>query len=108
MYGDVQHLATLMGSEVKIDLLTGTSTANGRELSPRLELADAAAGWIGERLERDGVPDGTVTAATLTLIPRHDDRGSLVVHCAAILTTLSAAYDSHDTVRWHPSDLNDR
>jgi hypothetical protein len=105
LYGDLEQLATLVGAEVTIDLLSGRSTADGREVSPRLELADAAASWMGERLERDGVPDGTVTAATLTLKPRHDDRGSLVVECATILTTTSATYDSRDTTRWHPGDL---
>ncbi len=107
MYGDLAQMRTLAGAEVVIDLLSGTSTVDGRELSPRLELAEATARWMDERLRRDGVPEGTVTAATLTLRPRLD-RASLIVECATSVSTASAIYDSSDTVRWHPDDPGNR
>ena len=107
MYGDLASLAGLAGSDVTIDLLSGRSTAHGVDV-PRLELADAAAAWLRERLERDGVPEGTITAATLTLSPRHDDREGLVVECATMLTTTSGSYESHDITRWHPGDRSAR
>ena len=85
MYGDIARLSSLDGSEVTIDLISGACRSDGEELSPPLELAADVSRWMAERLERDGVPEGTVTSATLTLRPEIDRRG-LVVACSTVLT----------------------
>jgi hypothetical protein len=60
-----------------------------------------------ERLIRDGVPQGTITAATLTLRPLNDDRQQLTVDCSTTLATTRGTYESHDIARWHPGDVRD-
>jgi hypothetical protein len=97
----------LNGSEVVVDLLSGACTCDGVELLPSLALVDDVLQWIGERLVRDGVPQGTVAAATLTLCPRIDERQRLTVECSTTLTTSLGTYESHDTARWHPGDVRD-
>jgi hypothetical protein len=107
MYGDIARLSALDGSEVVVDLLSGACTCDGVELSPSLALADDVLQWMGERLVRDGVPPGTVAAATLTLCPRIDERQRLTVECSTTLTTSLGTYESHDIAHWHPGDVRD-
>jgi hypothetical protein len=89
LYGDLPRLRGLAGSVISVDLLTGTATIEGRELSPRLEIAEETSRWFWDRFDRDGVPAGTVAAARLTLSPRNDDGGHLTVECATVLRTAS-------------------
>jgi hypothetical protein len=107
MYGDIARLSDLSGSEVVIDLLSGACTCDGHSLTPPLELALDAHAWMAERLSRDGVPDGTVQLATLTLRPVADERRRLTVDCSTSLTTTLGAFGSRDTARWHPGDVAD-
>jgi hypothetical protein len=104
LYGDLPRLRQLSGSVVTVDLLDGTATVEGRELSPPLDIADETSRWLTDRFERDGVPEGTVTAARLTLRLRTDEGGMLYVECATALETESRIYDSRDSTRWHALD----
>jgi hypothetical protein len=104
LYGDLPRLRQLSGSVITVDLLNGTSTIDGRELSPLLEIADETRRWLADRFERDGVPVGTVTAARLTSSPAHDKRGGFTVECATMLETESKTYNSRDVTRWAPGD----
>ena len=58
MYSHLRQLTTWAGRVVVINLLSGTATVDGADLSPGLSLGNEAAQWMGERLERDGVPEG--------------------------------------------------
>lgn len=104
LYGDLPRLRDLSGSVITVDLLNGTATVEGRELTPPLEVAEETSRWLRDRFERDGVPAGTVTAARLTLRLDHDRLGMLAVECATVLETESRTYESHDVTRWGPGD----
>jgi hypothetical protein len=104
LYGDLARLRELAGSVVTVDLLVGTSFVESRELLPSLEIAEEASRWLRDRLERDDVPEGTVRKAQLTLSPRREKNGGLVVDCATELETESTTFQSRDTTRWHPGD----
>jgi hypothetical protein len=90
LHGDLPRLRELSGSVVSVDLLTGIATVEGRQLSPGLGIAGEASSWLRERVERDGVPAGTVEVARLVLRPHDDDRGALVMQCATVLRTAAA------------------
>lgn len=107
MYGDIARLSDLSGSKVVIDLLSGACTCDGDALTPPLELALDAQAWMTERLSHDGVPDGTVQVATLTLRPVADDRRRFTVDCSTTLTTSLGVFESSDTARWHSGDVRD-
>lgn len=104
LYCDLPHLRRLSGSVITVDLLTGTTTVEDREISPPLEIAEETSRWLRDRFERDGVPAGTVTAARLTLTPQTDKRGMLAVDCATVLETESRTYESRDSTRWARGD----
>jgi hypothetical protein len=104
LYGDLPRLRQLAGSVISIDLLSGAATVEGRELSPPLEIADETSRWLQDRLQRDGVPAGTVTAARLTLRLDHDKARLLTVDCVTTLATKSKTYDSRDVTHWGPDD----
>lgn len=107
MYGDVARLSDLSGAEVVIGLLARTCTCDGDALVPPLGLARESQEWFSEHLARDGVPAGTVQAATLTLRPVVDERGWLYVDCSTTLTTTLGTVASRGTARWHPWDIKD-
>jgi hypothetical protein len=104
LYGDLPRLRQLSGSVVTVNLLDATATVDGREISPPLEIADETSRWLRDRLDRDGVPNGTVTAARLTLTLDTDKRGMLNVECATVLETESNTYDSRGSTRWGQGD----
>jgi hypothetical protein len=104
LYGDLPRLRKMTGSTVIVDLLSGDCSVEGRELVPSLEIAVEASRWLRDRLERDGVPAGTLRIAQLKLSLRDDEGGRLVVDCATELDTESKIYQSRDTTRWHPGD----
>ncbi len=107
MYGDIARLSALDGSEVVIDLLSDACTCDGLELSPSLALAHDVQEWMHERLVDDGVPQGTISAATLTLRPVTDDLQRLTVECSTTLATSLGTFGSHDTARWHARDVRE-
>jgi hypothetical protein len=104
LYGDLPRLRKLTDSIVTIDLLTGASSVDGRDLVPTLEIAEETSHWLRDRFDRDGVPDGTVRTARLTLSLRQDEDGMLAVDCATELETESNTFLSRDTTRWHSDD----
>jgi hypothetical protein len=103
LYGDLPRLTALSGSEVVVDLLLGTAMVDGGELSSSLIVAEKAASWFDERLQRDGVPTGTVEAASLIHKPLREGRG-LRFDCMTVVRTASRTYESRETTRWHPGD----
>jgi hypothetical protein len=103
LYGDLPRLTALSGSEVVVDLLQGTAMVDGGDLSSSLIVAEKASSWFDERLQRDGVPTGTVEAASLILKPFREGRG-LRVDCMTVVRTGSRTYESRDSARWHPGD----
>lgn len=107
MYGDISRLSDLSGSEVVVDVLSGACTCDGLPLDPPIYLALDVQQWMAERLSRDGVPEGTVRAAVLTLRPKADERGRLTVECSTALSTTLGDFGSRGTARWHPSDVTD-
>jgi hypothetical protein len=74
LHGDLSRLSNQRRAVV-IDLLSGQATVERHAVSPPLEVAEAAHGWVRDRFERDGVPHELVVQATLTLSPRSDSRG---------------------------------
>jgi hypothetical protein len=80
-----------------------TPTVKGHVLSPPLEVAEAAHGWICDRFEWDGVPHEVVVQATLTLLPRSDSRG-LIVDCATVIETTQGTFTSSDRATWASGD----
>ena len=104
LYGDLPRLTALSGSEVVVDLLLGKAMVDGGDLSSSLIVAEKAATWFDERLQRDGVPTGTVEAASLILKPLREGRG-LRVDCMTVVRTASRTYESRETTRWHPGDV---
>lgn len=100
LYGDLSRLRQLSGTVVSVDLLTGQAAVDGRLLNPPLDIAEETSRWLRDRLERDGVPSGTVLAATLALRLNIDRRDALVVDCETTLRTPSRAYESRDSTRW--------
>lgn len=97
LYADIEALSRLDGRIVTVDLLDGTSTVD-QHPAPALGITRDVSMWMQERLERDGIPAGTITSAKLTLLP-HVDRG-LHVACATILKTTAGMFESSDTARW--------
>jgi len=91
LYEDLQRLLSLDGRTVTIDLLTATSVVDDEPMAPALGIVHDVTVWMRERLEHDGIPPGTVTAARLTLAP-HAERG-LRVDCRTVVE--SAARTSH-------------
>jgi hypothetical protein len=106
LYGDLARLSRIAGSVIVIDLLQGRATVDGAETTVDLDIARDATAWVQERLERDQVPPGTIDSATLTLLPRVASPG-LLVDCRTILESRGNVYESHDTARWHRSDVSD-
>jgi len=104
LYGDLPRLRQLSGSIITVDLITGATIVEDRELLPPLEIAEETSRWLRDRLERDDVPAGTVTSARLTLAPRDDERGMLAVECDTMLQTESRTYTSSDSTRWARGD----
>ena len=104
LYGDLPRLRELSGSAITVDLFSGRTTVEGRDVSPPLQIADETTRWLTERFSRDEVPAGTVTAARLTLTPVIDERGTLTVECVTELETPSQTYDSRDSTRWVRED----
>jgi hypothetical protein len=107
LYGpDLARLSEMAGSVVTIDLLRGTTALDGVETVLDLDIVDDTTAWIQERIVRDGVPAGTIRAATLTLSPRRGAQG-LLVDCHTTLESAETTYESRDTARWHQSDIDD-
>ena len=104
LYGDLARLRQLSGIVVMVDLLTGQANIDGRLLVPPPEIAEETSRWLRDRLERDGVPSGTVTAATLALRLEIDKRHALLVECATTLSTQSRTFESLDSTRWAQGD----
>lgn len=104
LYGDLARLRELSGTVITVDLLTGQADIDGRLLSPPLDIAQETSRWLRDRLEQDGVPSGTVTAATLALRLDIDKREALVVECATTLSTQSRTFENRDSTRWVRGD----
>lgn len=107
LYGpDLPRLTDLAGDVVSVNLLTGECSVDSRQLDPPLAIANELAAWFRERVERDAVPPGMVLAATVTLTPRAQS-SSLAVDCKTVIESERGAFESHDTARWHASDISD-
>ena len=98
LYEDIERLTSLVGRVVTIDLLRGTSRVGDEVLEPPLGITHDTTAWMRERLDRDGIPSGLVTGASLTLTPR-EERG-LVVACCTVVVTRDAVYESRDVAAW--------
>lgn len=105
LYGDLPQLSELVGSVITVDLLDGSATVEGREVSPPLEIAEETSRWLRDRFDRDGVPEGLVTAARLTISPSERQRGMLTIECATVLETESRTFNSRDVTRWGRGDF---
>jgi hypothetical protein len=107
LYGpDLRRLANLAGEVVSIDLLTGDCNVGATRLDPPLGIAEELAGWLRKRFDSDAVPPGTVHRATVILKPRTQP-DLLVVECTTVIESARGTYESHDTVRWAASDVDD-
>jgi hypothetical protein len=102
LYGEIQRLLALDGHTVTIDLLNARSAVDGEAMVPPLGIANDVTAWMRERLERDGIPPGLVTAARLTLVPHAED--VLRVECRTIVETVDRNFESADTATWSKRD----
>lgn len=105
LYGDLRRLSQMVGLVITVDLMDGSATVEDRELSPSLEIAEETSRWLRDRLERDGVPEGTVSAARLTIRATEHEPGMLTFECATVLETESRTYHSREVTRWGRGDF---
>ena len=105
LYGDLPRLSELLGSVITVDLMDGSARVGSRELAPPLEIGEETSRWIRDRLERDCVPEGLVTAARLTISPSERQPGLLTFECETVMETESRTFNSRDVTRWGRGDF---
>lgn len=94
----------MVGLVITVDLMDGSAAVEDRELSPPLDIAEETSRWLRDRFEQDGVPDGAVTAARLTIRVSERERGMLTFECSTVLETESRTYESREVTRWGRGD----